>query len=93
MHTTPDVDVLVSLIGLVDAAKEAARVEREIKKVEKDVAALEKKLSLPSFAEKAPKEVVEESKALLEELRRQRVALEEARGIAGELGSDDDKSK
>jgi valyl-tRNA synthetase len=93
MHATPDVDVLVSLIGLVDAAKEAARVEREIKKVEKDVAALEKKLSLPSFAEKAPREVVEESKALLEELRRQRVALEEARGIAGELGSDDDKSK
>ncbi len=87
MDSTHEVEVLVSLVGLVDGAKEAARVEREIKNAEKDIAALEKKLSLPSFADKAPKEVVIESRAQLEELRRRRIALEDARGIATELGS------
>jgi valyl-tRNA synthetase len=86
MSAASDVDVLVSLVGLVDGAKEAARVEREIAKTDKDVAALEKKLALPSFAEKAPKEVVVESRAQLEELKRRRSALEEARSIAEELG-------
>ena len=61
-------------------------MEREIKKVEKDLTALEKKLSLPSFADKAPPEVVAEARAQVEELGRKRAALEEARGLAGELG-------
>ena len=47
---------------------------------------LEKKLALPSFADKAPKEVVAEAKAQLEELKRKRAVLEEARGLAAELG-------
>src|SRR5690606_20908903 len=38
------VEVLVLLKGIVDAAKESERVEREIKKCEKNIAALEKKL-------------------------------------------------
>jgi len=90
MSAAQSVDVLVSLIGLVDGAKEAERVEREIKKAEKDRAALEKKLALPSFADKAPKEVVEEAKAQLIELTRRRESLEEARGIAQELGAKTD---
>jgi valyl-tRNA synthetase len=81
-------EVLVSLVGLVEGAKEAARVEREVKKTEKDIAALEKKLALPSFADKAPPEVVAESRALLEELRKKHAGLEEARALAAEL---DDK--
>jgi valyl-tRNA synthetase len=87
MHVAADTEVLVSLQGLVDPAHEAARVEREIKKVEKDVAAIEKKLALPSFADKAPPEVVQEAKDQLEALRRKRAALDDARGIAGELAS------
>jgi valyl-tRNA synthetase len=86
MNATADADVLVSLVGLVDGDKEAARVEREIKKVEKDLAAIEKKLALPSFTDKAPPEVVVEAKQQLEEMKRRRTALEEARGIATELG-------
>ncbi|MFO0612531.1 MAG: valine--tRNA ligase [Polyangiaceae bacterium] len=85
MNAAGEIEVLVSLVGLVDAEKEGARVEREIKKTEKDIAALEKKLALPSFAEKAPPEVVAESKALLTELRARRVSLDHARGIAEEL--------
>ncbi|MFO0549455.1 MAG: valine--tRNA ligase [Polyangiaceae bacterium] len=86
MSTVHDVDVLVSLVGLVEPSKEADRVEREIKKTEKDIAALEKKLALPSFADKAPPEVVAESKADLERLKRRRAGLDEARAIAAELG-------
>jgi valyl-tRNA synthetase len=85
MHMTADVEVLVQLKGLVEGGKEGARVDREIKKVEKDLAALQKKLSLPSFAEKAPPEVVAEAHAQVEELQRKRAGLEEARQIAAEL--------
>jgi valyl-tRNA synthetase len=85
MGLAAETEVLVQLRGLVEAGKEAARVEREIKKAEKDIAALEKKLALPSFADKAPPEVVAESKRTLEELKRKKASLEEARGIAAEL--------
>ena len=86
MHMTADVEVLVQLKGLVEGGKEGARVEREIKKVEKDLAALKKKLALPSFAEKAPPEVVAEAHAQVAELERKQAGLAEARQIAAELG-------
>jgi valyl-tRNA synthetase len=85
MTIAADTEVLVTLVGLVEGAKEAARVDREIKRVEKDIAMLEKKLSQPSFADKAPPEVVAESRAQLDELKRKRAGLEDARGIASEL--------
>ena len=85
MSIAAETEILVGLKGLVEADKEGARIDREIKKVDKDVIVLEKKLSQPTFADKAPPEVVAESRALLEELKRKRVALEEARGLAGEL--------
>lgn len=86
LHIAADVDVLVQLKGLVESAKEAARVERELKKVEKDLAALQKKLLLPSFAQKAPPEVVAETHAQIAELERKQQGLEEAKHIASELG-------
>ena len=79
------VEVLVSLRGLVEGKKEGARIERELKRADKDIAALEKKLSLPSFADKAPPEVVAEAHAQLAELRQKRAGFEEARLIAAEL--------
>jgi valyl-tRNA synthetase len=85
MSIAADTEVLVALKGLVEGGKEGARVEREIKRVEKDLAALEKKLALPSFADKAPPEVVTEAKSQVEELKRKRAALDEARGLAAEL--------
>jgi valyl-tRNA synthetase len=85
MHVAADVEVLVQLKGLVEGGKENARVERELKKVEKDLAALKKKLALPSFAEKAPPEVVAEAHAQVAELERKQAGLEEARQIAAEL--------
>jgi valyl-tRNA synthetase len=88
MSIAADCEVLVSLKGLVDGAKESARVERELKKVDKDITGLEKKLALPSFTDKAPPEVVDEARQMLEELRRKRAGLEDARGLAAELAED-----
>jgi valyl-tRNA synthetase len=85
MSVAGEVEVLVELRGLVDGSKEDARVEREIKKADKDIAVLEKKLGTPSFAERAPAEVVVETKNQLDALRRRRVQLDEARELAREL--------
>ncbi len=80
-----DVEVLVGLLGLVDAAHEAARIERGLKKLDKDIVGLEKRLDNPKFVEKAPTEVVAEVREQLEALRRQRARLEEAKGLVAEL--------
>ena len=85
MHMASDIEVLVQLKGLVEGAKEAARVDRELVKVDKDLAALRKKLALPSFADKAPPEVVAEAHAQVAELLRKQVGLGEARHLAAEL--------
>jgi valyl-tRNA synthetase len=85
MSVVGDVEVLVGLRGLVDAAKEADRVEREVRRTDKDLAALEKKLGSPAFVERAKPEIVAEAKDQLEALRRTRARLEEARHLAGEL--------
>jgi len=60
-------------------------VTREIKKVEKDIAVREKKLSSPNFVDKAPSEVVAETRVNLENLKRKRVQLDDALKLADEL--------
>ncbi|MBW2527598.1 MAG: valine--tRNA ligase [Deltaproteobacteria bacterium] len=85
LSVAADVEVLVTLKGIVDAAKEKARVEREIKKTEKDIAALDKKLANKGFAERAPAEVVAESRAALESNRERLRLLQEALELASEL--------
>jgi valyl-tRNA synthetase len=67
------IEVLVTLKGLVDPKDELARIERELKKLEKDLGALEKKLASSGFVDRAPPEVVEES-------RRQRATMLDAKG-------------
>jgi valyl-tRNA synthetase len=79
------VEVLVLLRGIVDADKEKARVEREIRKADKDIAELEKKLAAPGFAERAPADLVAETTQALAAARERRRLLEEARGLADEL--------
>jgi valyl-tRNA synthetase len=85
LHATQGVEVLVGLKGLVEPAKEHARIERELKKIDKDLANLEKRLTLPSFLAKAPPEVVEEVKTQAQSLRDTRNRLEEAKQLADEL--------
>ncbi len=95
MVTTEDgaVELVMGLKGLVEAAKERARVDREVKRIDKDVAALDKKLGSPAFAERAPKELVEEAKAQRAALLEARERLKHARTLADELDDEADKNK
>jgi valyl-tRNA synthetase len=87
-----DVEVLVSLKGLVDASKEKERIERTLKKIEKDVQVLEKRLKNPNFVANAPADVVEQAREQLGALERQKQRLNEARGLVAELGEANGKA-
>jgi valyl-tRNA synthetase len=80
-----DVEVLVGLAGLVEPKKEQERIERGVKKLDKDIAVLEKRLASDNFVKNAPPDVVAEARALLEQLRRQRERLIEAKAFVDEL--------
>jgi valyl-tRNA synthetase len=84
-HSQGAIEVLIGLKGLVSREDEIARIDREMNRIKKDLAAIEKKLSSPGFVDRAPPEVVEESRrqrqALLEALER----FAEARKVADEL--------
>jgi valyl-tRNA synthetase len=76
-HPLGAIEVLVGLKGLVTRDEETARIDREMKRIDKDLGAVEKKLSSPGFVDRAPREVVEET-------RQQRLALIEARDRLGD---------
>jgi valyl-tRNA synthetase len=78
-------EVLVTLKGLVTKDEELARIDRERKRIEKDLAAIEKKLASPGFVDRAPPEVVEESKQQRASLAEAKVRLDEGRKLAEEL--------
>ncbi len=80
-----DVEVLVGLVGLVDAAHEEDRIQRSIKKIDKDIESLDKRLGNKSFVDKAPPEVVAEAREQLEGLRRQKARLLEGLSLVDEL--------
>jgi valyl-tRNA synthetase len=61
----------IPLAGLVDAEQEISRLKRQATKIEKDLATLESRLSSPSFVEKAPKKVVEETTMKRDDLTQQ----------------------
>ncbi|MCL2724436.1 MAG: valine--tRNA ligase [Polyangiaceae bacterium] len=79
------IEILVGLKGLVTKDKELLRIDREIKRIDKDLGALEKKMASKGFLERAPKEVIDESRALREQLTSARARLEESKKLAYEL--------
>ncbi len=79
------IEVLVGLKGLVTKDDELKRIDREMKRIDKDLGVMAKKLSSPAFVEKAPKEVVDEAKALQQQLMEARARLEESKKLAEEL--------
>jgi len=51
----------VPLAGLIDKAAEEARLNKEIEKKTKELVGIETKLNNPSFVDKAPAHLVEQS--------------------------------
>ena len=69
------VEVFLPLAGIVDPAKESARLQKQAAKLEKEIGGLAGRLSSPKFVEKAPEEVVRKSEAELAELRERLAAV------------------
>lgn len=79
------IEVLVGLKGLVTKEEERARIERQMKTLDKDIATLEKKLSSAGFIDRAPPEVVAESRGQLASFKEAKGRLDEALKLADEL--------
>jgi len=77
----PGFEVRVPLAGVIDLAAETARIDKELARVAADLTLMEKKLSNPSFVERAPAEVVAKDRARVEELREARQKLTNHRAM------------
>ncbi|SMC87279.1 valyl-tRNA synthetase [Desulfocicer vacuolatum DSM 3385] len=69
--------IYVSLMGVIDFDKEAARLDKEIAKVTKELVAVSKRLNNESFLEKAPEDVVEKVKGIQQGLEEKNDKLRE----------------
>jgi valyl-tRNA synthetase len=70
-----DFEIYVPLEGLIDFAKERARLEKEKAGLEQDLSRLEARLNNPDFLSRAPKEEVDKARALHAEKTAQRARL------------------
>jgi len=75
---TPDCAIYVPLEGIVDIDAETARLRKEIEKTEKELKPFVAKLANEGFVKKAPPEVLEKTRGIIEELTQRREKLEES---------------
>lgn len=66
----------MDLGGLIDFEKEKERLKQIMEKIQKEIDRLEKKLANKDFVEKAPEEVIEETKEKLNTNRERLARLE-----------------
>ena len=80
------VTVLVNLEGIIDFAKEGARLDKEIAKITKELQGISKKLSNDGFLNKAPENVIEKvrekHRALSEKQEKLQAGKERIKGMA-----------
>jgi valyl-tRNA synthetase len=65
------IQVLIPLAGVVDLAALTAKLQKDLKKVEAEIQALSNRLNNPSFANKAPADVVQSTRDALTEAQTQ----------------------
>jgi valyl-tRNA synthetase len=70
--------VFLPLAGIVDAAKERARLTKDLDKAKSEAERIEKKLGNPQFVSKANPEVIEEQRAKLTEFQQAQAKLSQA---------------
>ena len=80
-----DVQIYVPLKGLVDVEEEEKRLQKEIGKIEKEIEMFSKKLSNPSFVDRAPADVVAKEREKLAEVTSKKQILEESLQKIGAL--------
>ena len=69
--------IIIPLENLIDMDEEIARQNKKLDKLLKEKSSPEGRVNNPKFVEKAPKELVEETKAKIEELSGQQKAIED----------------
>ncbi|MHA6263757.1 valine--tRNA ligase [Arenibacterium sp. CAU 1754] len=74
------------LAGIIDIDEEKARLEKTLGKLAKELGGLRGRLNNPKFAESAPEEVVEETRANLAAREEEETKLKEALARLAELG-------
>jgi len=85
LNVAGDVEVLVTLKGHIDPAKEKERIEQKSKRVSKDIEVMEKRLANQNFVANAPADVLAEARATLDSLKQQKQRLEEGLLLVKEL--------
>ena len=73
-----DAEMLLSLAGIVDFAKEKQRLEKELKKLDGDLQSLDRRLSDPAFLDKADADVIAKNRARQEAGLKERERLADA---------------
>ncbi len=63
--------------GLIDFEREKLRLEREIARIETEIEKIEKRMRSKGFLDRAPRDIIEETKERLEELRARKRKLNE----------------
>jgi valyl-tRNA synthetase len=72
-------NLLIPLAGLIDAAAELKRLDKEMERLRKDLDRAQIKLVNPNFVDRAPPEVVEKERERLTQMRGALVKLEAQR--------------
>lgn len=70
-YVQADFEVFTSLVGLIDVAAELARLEKQLAEKSKHFQGVQNKLNNANFVQKAPAEVVNEQRQLLEDVQKQ----------------------
>lgn len=76
-HVTPEFEVYVSLAGLIDPAVELKRLEKQLAEKRKALQNAEAKMGNENFVKNAPPEVVEQQRAMIEDLKKQIATIEQ----------------
>jgi valyl-tRNA synthetase len=78
LQVAGDVEIIVPLKGLVDVEEEEKRLQKEIAKADKEIDFFAKKLTNPSFVERAPADVVAKEREKMAEFEGKKRLLEES---------------
>ena len=63
-------DIFISLEGILDPEEEKKRLQKKIRETEQWIETIRKKVENPSFAQKAPKEILEKEKEKLADAKK-----------------------
>jgi valyl-tRNA synthetase len=85
LNVAGEVEVLVTLKGHIEPAKEKERIEQKSKRISKDIEVMEKRLANQNFVANAPAEVLAEARATLAGLQQQKARLAEGLELVKEL--------